>query len=89
MEWQWPQSPNGYIMVCYCLFKQVCHVENHSRPISITLLTHSYRIIPDSIYTERYMREPSENLYFYTVSFTLSDVKTADSLLMHVMVIIH
>lgn len=74
VEWQWPQSPNGSIMVYYYLLNRVCHVDDHSRLSPLILLTYSYLFIPDSIYTERYMREPSENLHFYTVSFTLTEI---------------
>ena len=51
------------------------YVNNLSRDGSVTVMTHNicnYLFIPDSIYTERYMTDPSSNSLFYNVSFTHS-----------------
>ena len=70
VEWQLPQFPSGSIMVC------------HSVIDMLLIYLHLYKCksfgndpyifptfnISDSIYTERYMNQPSENLEFYNVS---------------------
>lgn len=71
-EWQLRPSLNGNIMVfqvflsMFCLltsFLHPVHFNDSQWPVIIWLC------LSDTIYTERYMRQPSENYHAYSVSF--------------------